>query len=110
MSEGDTRKDEPPPDSGVLRSAADEPTAMWDEEALRREGFEALIRAPSSSNGSLPASVRSEGVEDPAKAHGQPPATTPPSPAPGKGLTWPVTITLAIAVAIVTFVVVRLLL
>lgn len=90
-----------PAAGGGPRWAADEPTAMWDEDALRREGLDPAL-APERPAATKP-DVRGP---EPAKVEAGAGAA---SGAPTAGLSWLATFTLAALVAAVVYVVVRML-
>lgn len=103
---------------GAPRWAADEPTAMWDESALRDQGFADAAEAARAASG--PATAPRVGGDDRATVQAPTmPAPTLPAPtmqatprasAPsGGGLSWPLTIAIACVVAVVVYFAVRLL-
>lgn len=108
-------------DSGI-RNAADDPTAVWDEDSLRAAGLGDLGalegRSPSpatepeeqAGGGSIEVSAEmSRGAGGPSPK-GAPRLTPGPTPAakPG-GLSWPLTIALAFALGLAVYLLVRLL-
>jgi len=88
-------------DEDRIKHAADDPTAMWDEDSVRESGLdEALKKKPAP-------------VAAPATATAPKPAAQPVAPAPSAtaptGISWVAMLALAAAVGVIVFLVVRML-
>lgn len=95
------------------RWAADEPTAMWDDRALRDEGYANVADAAPGVVASGPATGPDVGGHERANVVSQREPTAAPSPAAarpgaGGGLSWPVTLAIATLVAVVVYFAVRM--
>ncbi len=104
----------PPADEDDFKSAADDPTAMWDEGALRAAGMSEIAGGKPTSLAPAPAtgpdvkgdareSVVVGGERERTKRSGSPAQTR-----PSQGLSWPATVALALALGAVVYFVVRL--
>ena len=97
----------PDPDDASDTSAADEPTAMWDADALKGLGLEEAAKAHEEPAPKVPAQPKAAATKAvPANR----PKTVPKKQAASQGMSWPVTIGLALAVGIAVYFVVRLVL
>ena len=128
--------DDPDDDAQAESHAADEPTAVWDESALRAAGLGDLWRKREPEQASKPATPAAAGAaaatpsivieETLAGPAAAPLATaasataavnapavkgpaTPVAPAPSKGLGWGATIAIAIALGAVAYALIRFL-
>ena len=109
VSEGGPKKD----DRDTV--AADEPTAMWDSDALANAGIDPNAAGVTKNAG--PATRREVGGDDQANVRVQPNAGAPASrpapvaPAPGPasagGMNWAITIGLAVGLAVGVYFLVR---
>lgn len=89
-------------DDDRQKHAADDPTAVWDEDSLKRAGFDEVVkRAQAQAAGS--AATPDPPPATPSGRHA--PVT---APAPRGGLSWTVTLVLAVAVGLIVYVAVRL--
>jgi hypothetical protein len=95
------------------RWAADEPTAMWDDKALRDEGYPGVADAAPGIAPSGPATGPDVGGHERANVVSKGGAQQGGAPAPalaaGGGLSWPLTIAIATLVAVVVYFAVRML-
>lgn len=99
-------------------SAADDPTAMWNEDDLREAGMEEVAKRaeslppPAATGPEVRGDVRQSvvvGDERPApQAQRAAPRPRPGPARPSAGLSWPVTIGLAVALGLVVYFLVRL--
>lgn len=95
------------------RSAADDPTAMWDEDALRQAGMADIAGRTDTREAAGPATsygvrgdARDKVVVGRTEAAPAPPARTPGQPG---GLSWTLTIILAGVLGVAVYLIVRLL-
>ncbi|MBX3273040.1 MAG: hypothetical protein KF729_22445 [Sandaracinaceae bacterium] len=102
----------------AMRWAAEEPTAMWDESFLEREGFDALLkdRAANPREETGPATVEGAGgksrtgsVEISSEVTGGHPAVSAPRKRRSGGLSWALTLVVAITLGFAVYALVRLL-
>jgi hypothetical protein len=105
-------ENERPKSDAPPRWAADEPTAMWDEASLKKEGYEGLAEAPAEP-AKGPATAPDVGGEDRrsvlAPETGTASANAAPGPVESGGLSWPATLAIATLVAIFVYFAVRML-
>jgi hypothetical protein len=100
-------------DDDLSGSAADDPTAVWDAEALRKAGLDELGPLPEHVETS-PATPASAAVRTAPSMVVDPKATgshqvAPPQARAGKELSWPATVGLALALGGVVYALIRFL-
>lgn len=95
------------------KSAADDPTAVWDEQALRDAGLDELRDEQAVAAPATGPDVKGDSTQSVVVGRGGAPgfrarqqATRPP---PSQGLSWPMTIALALALGAAVYFLVRLL-
>ena len=92
---------EPDDDDDDFKSAADDPTAMWDDEALRAAGMSQAGKGESRAAATRP-SIGGESREKVIVGRrSSGPAR--PAHAPSGGLSWPLTLLLAIALGVAVY-------
>ncbi|MGF1467336.1 MAG: hypothetical protein ACFCGT_14515 [Sandaracinaceae bacterium] len=90
----------------VPRYAADEPTAMWDDESLRHEGYGDLADHHAQAPAAAPTAATHP---DPSRPTPVQLTGTGPSLRPRRGLSWTATVALALVLGTAVFFLVRLL-